>query len=49
LGLALHADYDTAQDFSYSATLRYTLTQRTVLVVSYDSDYRAGAGLAFRF
>lgn len=49
LGLALHADYDTAQDFSYSATLRYTLTQRTALVVSYDSDYRAGAGLAFRF
>lgn len=49
LGLALHADYDTAQDFSYSATLRYTLTQRAALVVSYDSDYRAGAGLAFRF
>jgi hypothetical protein len=49
LGLALHAEYDTAQDFSYSATLRYTLTQRTALVVSYDSDYRAGAGLALRF
>lgn len=49
LGLALHAESDTAQDFSYSATLRYTLTQRTALVVSYDSDYRAGAGLALRF
>jgi FtsP/CotA-like multicopper oxidase with cupredoxin domain len=49
LGLMVRADYDTAQKFSWMTTVSYTLTKRFSIVASYDSDYRAGAGLGLRF
>ncbi len=49
LSLMLRTDYDTAQKFSGMGTLSYRLGKRLSLVASYDSDYRAGAGLGFTF
>ena len=49
IGLITRAEYDTAQDFSWMTGLTYTLTKQFSFIASYDSDYGAGAGVAFRF
>jgi FtsP/CotA-like multicopper oxidase with cupredoxin domain len=49
IGLTARAEYDTAEKFSWSGALSYTLSKRLSLIGSYDSDYGPGAGVGFRF
>lgn len=49
LGLTARVEYDTAEEFSWSGALSYTLSKRFSLIGSYDSDYGPGAGVGFRF
>ena len=49
LRLTLSAEYDTAEDFSWSTSTSWALTKQAGLVLSYDSRHGPGAGLALHF
>jgi len=42
-------EYDTGTDWQWQAGAHYTLTRNWGLILTRDSDYGTGAGLAFRF
>ncbi|MBL9199362.1 MAG: multicopper oxidase domain-containing protein [Opitutaceae bacterium] len=49
VGLTARAEYDTAMNFSWQASLSYTVSKRISLIATHDSDYGAGAGVTLRF
>ena len=49
LGLALEAEYDTAEEWEGAARLSYTLSRSFDLVGQWHSDYGLGAGVSVRF
>lgn len=49
LAAFVRVQYDTTQDFDYLGGLTYTLSKNFSLIISYDSNYEAGAGVVFRF
>ncbi len=42
-------DYDTGTEWEWTAGAHYTLTKNFGLILSHDSDYGFGGGVAFRF
>jgi len=49
LAAFVRVQYDTTQDFDYLGGLTYTLSKNFSLIISYDSNFEAGAGVVFRF
>ena len=49
IGIFGHVEYDTREQWSYQAGLRYTLTQSLSASTLWDSDYGVGAGFSIRF
>jgi FtsP/CotA-like multicopper oxidase with cupredoxin domain len=49
VGLTARVDYDTANRFSWSSTLSYTVSKRVSIITTRDSDYGFGGGLGLRF